>query len=122
MDNTNETTEPSGASGGSLAKHDGSPEPTAHLPDTVHAVCRSRDSDAGTGSTIGRWIPVTERLPDEGQEVLVASPCPNSATPNIDIASWSEEGQQWPVWREADCGHIEPTHWMPLPAPPTDAK
>ena len=87
MSEPNETAEPSGASGGSLA-----------------------------------WIPVTERLPDEGQEVLVASPCPNSATPNIDIASWSEEGQQGPVWREADCGRIEPTHWMPLPAPPTDAK
>lgn len=68
------------------------------------------------------WIPVTERLPEEGQEVLVASPCPNSDTPNIDISSWGDEGTQEPVWREADCGRIWPTHWMPLPAPPTDAK
>ena len=104
------------------SKHDGSPEPTAHLPHTVHAGCRSRESDAGTGDTIGRWIPVTERLPPEGVDVLVSSPCPNSDTPNIDIASWGNEGAREPVWREADCGRIWPTHWMPLPAPPTDAK
>lgn len=70
----------------------------------------------------GEWISVAERLPTQGVDVLVSSPCPNSDTPNIDIASWSVEGEQGPVWREADCGRIEPTHWMPLPAPPTDAK
>ena len=31
--------------------HDGSPEPTAHLPTTDHAGGRSRESDAGTGDT-----------------------------------------------------------------------
>jgi len=70
----------------------------------------------------GEWIPVTERLPEEGVDVLVSSPCPNSDTPNIDIASWGGEGAQGPVWREGDCGRLWPTHWMPLPAPPTDAK
>ena len=70
----------------------------------------------------GEWISVSERLPTEGVDVLVSSPCPNSDTPNIDIASWGSEGKQGTVWREADCGRIEPTHWMPLPAPPTDAK
>jgi hypothetical protein len=34
------------------AKHDGSPEPTAQMPITVHAGCRSRESDAGTGDTL----------------------------------------------------------------------
>lgn len=65
-----------------------------------------------------RWIPVRERLPDEGVDVLVASPCPNSNVPNIDIASWGSEGEQETVWRESDCGRIYPTHWMPLPEPP----
>jgi hypothetical protein len=42
------------ASLGSVTKHDGSPEPTAHLPNTVHAGCRSRESDAGTGDIVER--------------------------------------------------------------------
>ena len=70
---------------------------------------------AATGHS---WKAVTERLPDEGQEVLVVSPCPNSVAPNIDIASWGEEGQQGPVWREPDCARVHPTHWFPLPKPP----
>lgn len=68
-----------------------------------------------------RWIPVEERLPEEGADVLVASPCPNSNVPNIDIASWGSEGEQEIVWRESDCGRIYPTHWMPLPSPPDEA-
>jgi hypothetical protein len=67
-----------------------------------------------------RWIPVEERMPEKGVDVLVASPCPNSNVPNIDIASWGSEGEQEPVWRESDCGRIYPTHWMSLPAPPTE--
>jgi hypothetical protein len=69
-------------------------------------------------ATCHSWKAVTERLPDEGQEVLVVSPCPNGFTPNIDIASWGEEGQQGPVWRESDCARVHPTHWMPLPQSP----
>lgn len=67
---------------------------------------------------LSRWIPVEERLPEKGVDVLVASPCPNSNVPNIDIASWGSEGEQEPVWRDSDCGRICPTHWMPLPEPP----
>lgn len=53
------------ASTGSLAnhhtKHDGSPEPTAHLPNTVHAGCRSRESDAGTGNTLKMYATSPDR-------------------------------------------------------------
>ena len=66
---------------------------------------------------LARWIPVEERLPEGDFDVLVASPCPNSTTPNIDIASLSYEGEL-AVWREADCSTVRPTHWMPLPEPP----
>ena len=103
------------------AKHDGSPEPKAQLPNTVHAGCRSRESDAGTGDIVEqRWIPVDERLPDEGVDVLVSSPCPNSDTPNIDIASWGSEGKQGQVWREADCGRINPDPLDASPCPAND--
>ena len=107
-----DTNERSVASAGSLAKHDGSPEPKAHLPHTVHAGCRSRESDAGTGDTIGRWIPVTERLPPGDVRVLIW--CGNF----VDVATLN-----WKYgWMYDDYGSPEPTHWLPLPAPPTDAK
>jgi hypothetical protein len=52
---TDETRDPA-ASLGSIAKHDGSPEPKAHLPNTVHAGCRSCESDAGTGDIVGTLL------------------------------------------------------------------
>jgi hypothetical protein len=39
--------------------NDGSPEPKAHLPNTVHAGCRSCESDAGTGDILAdarKWL------------------------------------------------------------------
>lgn len=56
----------SAASAGSMAnsqtKHDGSPEPTAHLPNTVHAGCRSRESDAGTGALLDEIATLAEEV------------------------------------------------------------
>ena len=67
-----------------------------------------------------RWIPVTERLPDEGRLVL-----------------WYRPDERWPVtsgrferpnhvdWGGDLCVPFSEgwyTHWMPLPAQPTDAK
>jgi len=67
----------------------------------------------------GDWIPVTERLPPICQPVLVV------ALGRV-ITATRREG--W--WRhEIDTGTqtfslgvCTPTHWMPLPAPPTDGK
>lgn len=44
------------------AKHDGLPEPTAHLPNTVHAGCRSRESDAGTGALLDEIATLAEEV------------------------------------------------------------
>ena len=95
-------------------KHDGSPEPKAQLPNTVHAGCRSRESDAGTGDIVQqRWISVTERLPENDVEVL-------AFTIFTFMASYDHERREW---RTSDCALLPGvTHWMPLPAPPTDAK
>ena len=86
MDITNETAEPSGASGGSLA-----------------------------------WIPVTERLPEKGCAVLGFRAKYTRWDDNAYGMAWREiDNESTPRLRWNECGR--PTHWMPLPAPPTDAK
>jgi hypothetical protein len=85
---TQETNEPSGASGGSLA-----------------------------------WIPVTERLPAALEIVLTAGPCGPVIGYVCRKGRWhsehcdNETGEPY----LGDAGG-KPTHWVPLPAPPTDAK
>lgn len=94
MTDKKNTAEPSGASGGSLA-----------------------------------WIPVTERLPDlqwDGFSDIVVVAAGNAyflgRYYRCDIGDECHEcdsdiGERWYIETTA-----KPTHWMPLPAPPTDAK
>ena len=62
-----------------------------------------------------RWIPVTERLPKEHENVLVAD-----KENNICIASYEPlwDGMVWNVL--FDNKILPVTHWMPLPEPPKD--
>ena len=55
-----------------------------------------------------RWIPVTERLPEEGVPVIAWE---KQGFPYVDYLS---DG----VWTIADDNKGETTHWMPLPEPP----
>ena len=50
-----------------------------------------------------RWIPVTERLPDIGIEVLVYS---------------EDDGVCVDYYGGDSFGYYDVTHWMPLPEPP----
>ena len=50
-----------------------------------------------------RWIPVTERLPDIGIEVLVYS---------------EDDGICVDYYVGDSFGYFDVTHWMPLPEPP----
>jgi hypothetical protein len=63
----------------------------------------------------GEWISVTERLPDEEQDVIVFT---NEGT---HVAALDEDGVWCPShgdgWMFPDV-----SHWMPLPAPPTTSK
>jgi hypothetical protein len=68
-----------------------------------------------------RWIPETEELPEEGEEVLVWVPA--HSFQNI-CARRPVEGKpgEW-VWHDGIAGAFYPssvTHWMPLPDPPTE--
>ena len=52
-----------------------------------------------------RWIPVTERLPDVGTEVLVYS---------------EDDGICVDYYGGDSFGYYDVTHWMPLPEPPKE--
>lgn len=52
-----------------------------------------------------RWIPVTERLPDVGIEVLIYS---------------EDDGVCVDYYGGDSFGYYEVTHWMPLPEPPKE--
>jgi hypothetical protein len=53
------------------------------------------------------WIPVSERLPDEGRAVLIVAD------------GWVKMGWRNGEWIDWDGDECVVTHWMPLPAPPT---
>ena len=69
------------------------------------------------------WIPVEERLPEPNVCVLAVSP--NTLQGGhypANAAYWQDDGYGDPAWRESAYGAVltvAPTHWMPLPAPPT---
>ncbi|MDO4264107.1 MAG: DUF551 domain-containing protein [Deinococcus sp.] len=58
-----------------------------------------------------RWLPVSERLPEEGQRVLFADIGAGIHAGRRCSDGWDEPVDFW------DEGEI--THWMPLPEPPT---
>lgn len=61
------------------------------------------------------WIKCSERMPPEGEDVLVYDESENSQH----VASWSYQswvyGVSWDV--NLEC---YPTHWQPLPEPPRE--
>ena len=81
---------------------------------------KNEDEPSGASGGSLAWIPVTERLPDERAPYL--------------LVVYEETGRQIVTSGEYEGnGHWTPdynpmlpdemvTHWMPLPAPPTDAK
>ena len=66
------------------------------------------------GEQPSAWVAVGERLPDDGQTVLVAfDPACDTGEPVW--LGWLDEG----AWRDADGAPWPVTHWQPIPAPPT---
>ena len=61
------------------------------------------------------WIPTTEELPFTVKQVLIY--CPLLEPNEVTVANRQLDG----MWACVDgqlLGATEPTHWMPLPAPP----
>ena len=72
-------------------------------------------SAGSRGSVANGWIPVTERLPEKHTAVLVHTDMDGTHAASFDGEEWfCDYGGAW----------LFPnvTHWMPLPAPPTDGK
>ncbi len=59
------------------------------------------------GVTVQKWIPVTERLPEEGKEVIVYSG--GCLKPTVYAYSF---------WNKCYDSWARITHWMPLPEAP----
>jgi len=63
---------------------------------------------------IPRWIPISERLPDEDQLVLVFDP----ELADLGLATYTKSDG----WLGECVALYEPTHWMPLPPTPRTSK
>lgn len=69
-----------------------------------------------------RWIPVEERLPENGVPVLINYIASDGGKYNPDgTAVWTDYGCFWWEGSLEDCDTevaVPITHWMPLPEPP----
>jgi hypothetical protein len=75
------------------------------------------DAIAAACELVPRWIPVSERLPEEEQEVLVWNGGGQCLKPwQGHVLCEYRNGE----WRESQESDLYPgiTHWMPLPEPP----
>ncbi len=66
-----------------------------------------------------RWIPVTERLPEEWTEVFVFARCHPDSEGFVQTAVYTGNPGKWRVtWDHCLLEDNIVTHWMPLPEPP----
>nr|WP_197677824.1 dATP/dGTP pyrophosphohydrolase domain-containing protein [Klebsiella quasipneumoniae] len=70
----------------------------------------------------GKWIPVSERMPE--REVDVQVYCPDKKEQMVAYLESNElEGYfRFATWRTGDGIYCQPTHWMQLPAAPQEVK
>ena len=70
------------------------------------------------GVTVQEWISVKDRLPEDGEIVLVCG-----SRGGVYTAVLNKPGQ-YKGWHKLNSKshYCDPTHWMPLPPAPEDAK
>ena len=84
------------------------------------------DIDELTDTNVGKWIPVTERLPESVRKSYLCLTdtgyhCEARWTNNVYGHLWTS-GNEW-GWSIADVPqYCKVTHWMPLPEPPKEVK
>lgn len=97
------------------------PEWDGHTPDEAIR----RIGLLGTDCPVQRWIPVTERLPEEVLEEGYDEE-PHTASDLVIVAVMDETNRRFVAddiifdgkWANFPCPEFEVTHWMPLPEPP----
>lgn len=75
-----------------------------------------------SGVTVQKWIPVTERLPETEDLVLVTVDgiCGNVEFVGACLLADFEPGHGWWLDGYPDAEDFTISHWMPLPEPPKD--
>lgn len=73
---------------------------------------------APTSAAPGEWISVTDRLPADGQQVIVCHKTVYSNAPSVQSVSCAmfRHGD----WHANGHGLYTPTHWQPMPAAPSN--
>lgn len=66
-----------------------------------------------------RWIPVTDRLPEDTHPVLVTYLGYNDKLPKSDMVAMCDDGDWYWYDDEKKC-KVAITHWMQLPEPPKE--
>lgn len=93
----------------------------AHCNTKCFKVQRIADHLIANGVTVAEWIPVSERLPDDGQLAIVTYIRYDNGEPASDGIAYRDRGYWY--WRGEEPEDdeevvVEITHWMPLPKPP----
>ena len=82
----------------------------------------SQAADAIEKISKQKWIPVTERLPEDGVPVLATYIGYNTKKPRTDyIVAFDVNEYEWRDWIGGYMENpvrVKITHWMPLPEPP----
>ena len=69
-------------------------------------------ADGEEAALNNRWIPVWDRLPEEGQEIITCT-----------LHRWGDRTVGVKIfWSERQYGWGDVTHWMPLPEPPKEVE
>lgn len=93
------------------------------LVECLTARCARYAEEAAAAQERQRWIPVTERLPEEGVPVLINYIGTDGEVYADGVAVWTECGCFWWEGSLADCDEdvaVPITHWMPLPEGPEE--
>ncbi|HGO5005976.1 TPA: DUF551 domain-containing protein [Klebsiella pneumoniae] len=101
----------------------GSQLPHNLIAETESMLAAAPQSPSSEPATVpGKWIPVSERMPD--REVDVQVYCPDKKEQMVAYLERNElEGYfRFATWRTGDGIYCQPTHWMRLPAGPREVK
>jgi hypothetical protein len=73
-------------------------------------------------NNVGKWIPVSERLPEEWDDVLVVSGEAGFIEVAVYLGDCGEKKIPWRVSWNHEFLKYPVTHWMPLPEPPKEVQ